>query len=79
VQRFIDYATRLGIDTVATFAGPVPGPGHPRHDAAGRRQRLRDLANGGYRVEPYLIERIEDLAGEIVIFEPSRRRVPRLR
>jgi penicillin-binding protein 1A len=66
VSTFIDYATQLGFDTsdfapdlslaLGTHAMP------PLEVAAA----YAILANGGYRVEPYLIDRIEDLDGTVV-------------
>jgi len=66
VRRFIDYATRLGFDTSDFSPDLSLALGThamaPLELAAG----YAVLANGGYRVEPYLIERVEDLAGNRV-------------
>jgi penicillin-binding protein 1A len=72
VQRFIDYATRLGFDT-SDFAPDLSlALGTHAMSPLEVAAAYAILANGGYRVEPYLIERIEDLAGTSCS-RPSRR------
>jgi penicillin-binding protein 1A len=73
VRRFIDYATRLGFDT-SDFAPDLSlalgsHAMSPLELAAG----YAILANGGYRIEPYLIERVEGLDGTPLFnAEPAR-------
>lgn len=69
VQKFIDYASRLGIDT-SQFAPDLSlalGTQAMTPIAVARAYAI--LANGGYRVEPFLINRIEGLNGELVFEE----------
>ena len=66
VRRFIDYAARLGIDTSDFSADLSLALGTQTMAPLEVAAAYATLANGGYRVEPYLIERIEDLAGNIV-------------
>ena len=66
VQRFIDYASRLGLDT-SQFAPDLSlALGTHAMSPLEVATAYAMLANGGYRVEPFLIERVEDLAGEII-------------
>jgi len=66
VRKLIDYAKHLGFDT-SGYA--------PEYSLALGTQTITPLelvkgyavlANGGYRVEPYIVQRVEDLQGEIV-------------
>lgn len=66
VRRFINYAAELGFDT--TDFAPDLSLALGTHamaplEVAGA---YAILANGGYRVEPYVIERVEDLSGEVI-------------
>ena len=66
VRRLIDYAGQLGFDT-SDFA-PDLSLALGTHAMAPLElaAAYAVLANGGYRVEPYLIARIDDSAGETV-------------
>jgi penicillin-binding protein 1A len=66
VQRFIDYASALGIDTSNFSADLSLALGTQTMAPLEVAAAYATLANGGFRVEPYLIQRIEDLAGNIV-------------
>jgi len=66
VRRFIDYAQALGIDTSNFTADLSLALGTQTMAPMDVAAAYAILANGGYHVEPYLIERIEDLAGNIV-------------
>jgi penicillin-binding protein 1A len=75
VSNFIDYATELGFDT-ADFAPDLSlALGTQAMSPLELATAYAILANGGYRIEPYLIARIEDLAGEVV-FEAQPATVP---
>ncbi|MBT8445824.1 MAG: transglycosylase domain-containing protein, partial [Gammaproteobacteria bacterium] len=66
VRTFIDYATTLGFDT-ADFAPDLSlALGTHAMTPLEVASAYAILANGGYRVEPYLIERVEDLSGTAV-------------
>jgi penicillin-binding protein 1A len=76
VQNFIDYATRLGFDT-AEFAPDLSlALGTHAMSPLEVAAAYAVLANGGYRVEPYLIERVEDLNGEL-LYRAQPATVPR--
>ena len=66
VSRLIDYAGQLGFDT-SDFA-PDLSLALGTHAMAPLElaAAYAVLANGGYRVEPYLIARVDDSAGETV-------------
>ncbi|MEQ8262319.1 penicillin-binding protein 1A [Pseudohaliea sp.] len=66
VSRLIDYAGRLGFDT-SDFA-PDLSLALGTHAMAPLElaAAYAVLANGGYRVEPYLIARVDDSVGETV-------------
>lgn len=66
VRRFIDYATELGIDTSNFSADLSLALGTQTMAPLDVAAAYATLANGGFRVEPYLIARIEDLAGDVV-------------
>ncbi len=66
ISRFIDYATTLGFDT-SEFAPDLSlALGTHAMTPLQIATAYATLANGGYRVEPYIIERVEDLAGDEV-------------
>lgn len=66
VRNFIDYAGRIGFDT-ADFAPHLSlALGTQSMTPLDIATAYATLANGGYRVEPFLIERIEDLSGTVV-------------
>lgn len=66
VDKLIDYAARFGFDT-STFSHDLSlALGTHVVSVLDLATAYAVLANGGYRVEPYLIERIEDLSGATV-------------
>ncbi|WP_439102899.1 penicillin-binding protein 1A [Congregibacter sp.] len=66
VRRFINYADQLGFDT-GDFAPDLSlALGTHAMNPLEIASAYAILANGGYRVEPFLIQRIDDLAGETV-------------
>ena len=66
IRNFIDYAGRIGFDT-ANFAPHLSlALGAHAMTPLDLATAYATLANGGYRVEPFLIERIEDLSGAVV-------------
>jgi len=66
IQPVIDYAARFGFDT-SRFAPDLSlALGTHAVTPLKLASAYTALANGGYRVEPYLLERVEDLSGEIV-------------
>lgn len=66
VQRFIEYAAQLGFETEDFAPDLSLALGTHAMTPIEIATGYAILANGGYRVEPYLIERIEDLTGEVV-------------
>ena len=65
-QQLIDYAGRFGFDT-DSFTGDLSlALGTHAVSPLELASAYTVLANGGYRVEPFLIERIENLAGDII-------------
>jgi penicillin-binding protein 1A len=66
VRRFIDYATRIGLDS-SEFAPDLSlALGTHAMTPLEIASAYATLANGGYRVEPYLIDRVEDVAGAVI-------------
>lgn len=66
VDKLIDYATVLGFDT-SDFAPDLSlALGTHAMSPLELATGYTVLANGGYRVEPYLIDRIENLDGDIL-------------
>ncbi|GAB5413991.1 MAG: penicillin-binding protein 1A [Congregibacter sp.] len=66
VQRFIDYAQKLGFDT-ENFAPDLSlALGTHAMAPLDIASAYAIIANGGYRVEPFLIKRIDDLNGSTV-------------
>ncbi len=68
VRQFIDYVAGLGFDTSDMAANLTLALGTHAYTPLQIVLGYATIANGGYRVEPYLIERIENAQGE-VIFE----------
>lgn len=72
VARAINYIRPFGLPDSAMPPNPTmalgSGEATPRDMAAG----FAVFANGGYRVEPYLIERIEDAYGTVIFQAPAR-------
>jgi penicillin-binding protein 1A len=66
IRKLIDYAHQLGFDT-SEFAPDLSlALGTHAMTPLDVAAAYAILANGGYRVEPYLISRIEDLNNEVV-------------
>jgi penicillin-binding protein 1A len=72
VTRAIRYISPFGLPDSAMPPNPTmalgSGEATPRDMAAG----FAVFANGGYRVEPYLIDRIEDANGAVIHAAPAR-------
>jgi penicillin-binding protein 1A len=72
IARAIRYIRPFGLPDSAMPPNPTmalgSGEATPRDMAAG----FAVFANGGYRVEPYLIERIEDAYGAVIFQAPAR-------
>ena len=72
VARAIKYIRPFGLPDSAMPPNPTmalgSGEATPRDMAAG----FAVFANGGYRVEPFLIERIEDAYGTVIFQAPAR-------
>jgi len=66
VKRLIKYATSLGFDTSDYVPELSLALGTQTITPLELAKGYAVLANGGYRVEPYLIQRVEDLTGEAV-------------
>jgi penicillin-binding protein 1A len=63
ISNFIDYMTRLGFATDSFAPDLSLALGTQAMTPLDIATAYAILANGGYRVEPYLIGRIDDLAG----------------
>jgi penicillin-binding protein 1A len=72
VARAIKYISPFGLPDSVMPPNPTmalgSGEATPRDMAAG----FAVFANGGHRVEPYLIERIEDANGSVIFSAPAR-------
>lgn len=68
VRKFIDYAQELGFDTEDFAPDLSLALGTHAMNPLEIASAYAILANGGYRVEPFLIQRIETLSGE-TLFE----------
>ncbi|WP_439106251.1 penicillin-binding protein 1A [Congregibacter sp.] len=66
IRRFINYADQLGFDTDDFAPDLSLALGTHAVNPLELAGAYAILANGGYRVEPFLIQRIENLAGETV-------------
>ena len=66
VERFIDYVSALGFDTAEMSRNLTLALGTHAYTPLEIATGYSILANGGYRVEPYLIDRIEDAKGNVV-------------
>lgn len=66
VRNFIDYAGRIGFDTTDFAPHLSLALGTQTMTPLDIATAYATLANGGYRVKPFLIERIEDLSGTVV-------------
>jgi len=63
----IDYASRFGFDTEQMPRNLSLALGSGSAAPWDMARAYASLANGGYRVEPFLIERIEDIDGNIIM------------
>ncbi|EED32218.1 penicillin-binding protein 1A [gamma proteobacterium NOR5-3] len=66
VRKFIDYAQQLGFDTEDFAPDLSLALGTHAMNPLEIAGAYAILANGGFRVEPFLIQRIDTLAGETV-------------
>lgn len=66
VNQLVDYAEKLGFSTEDMDKNLTLALGTHAYTPLEIATGYAILANGGYRVEPYLIERIEDVRGNIV-------------
>ncbi|MCB1842445.1 MAG: peptidase, partial [Halioglobus sp.] len=66
VRRLIDYAKGLGLDMSDVQPNLSLALGTLSMTPLELASAYAVLANGGYRVEPYLIQRIEDIEGEVL-------------
>ena len=66
VRPLIEYSERLGFDTSNFTRDLSLALGTHTMSPMQVARGYAVLANGGYRVEPYLIERIEDVNGEVL-------------
>lgn len=66
VRRFIDYVAELGFDTSDMAANLTLALGTHAYTPLEVVSGYATLANGGYRIEPYLIERIENAQGDVI-------------
>jgi len=64
IDQVINYAGRFGFDTASFSADLSLALGTHAVSPLQLATAYTVLANGGYRVEPYLIQRIENLSGE---------------
>ena len=64
VSRLLDYMTRFGFDTSSFPRDLSLALGTHVMSVMDVAAAYAVLANGGYRVEPYLIDRIEDIEGK---------------
>ena len=66
VATFVDYVERLGFNTEGMSRNLTLALGTHAYTPLEIATGYAILANGGYRVEPYLINRIEDAKGRVV-------------
>ncbi|EED36059.1 penicillin-binding protein 1A [Luminiphilus syltensis NOR5-1B] len=66
VDRFTDYLDQIGFDTSNMARNLTLALGTHAYTPMDIVSGYAMLANGGYRVEPYLINRIEDARGDII-------------
>lgn len=72
VTAFVNYVNRLGFDTEGMARNLTLALGTHTYTPLEIATGYAILSNGGYRVEPYLIDRIEDAKGRVV-FQASPR------
>ncbi|RKZ94894.1 MAG: peptidase [Gammaproteobacteria bacterium] len=66
-QYAIDYAKRFGFDTSQMHPNLSLALGSGSASPWDMARAYSSLANGGYRIEPYIIQRIEDVNGAIIM------------
>ncbi len=66
VPRFVNYVEKLGFDTEGMARNLTLSLGTHAYTPLDIATGYTILANGGYQVQPYLIERIENAKGEVV-------------
>jgi len=66
-QYVIDYAKKFGFDTSQMPNALSLALGSGSASPFDMARAYSSLANGGYKIEPYLIQRIEDASGEIIM------------
>ncbi len=66
VARFVNYVEKLGFDTEGMARNLTLSLGTHAYTPLDIATGYTILANGGYQVQPYLIERIENAKGEVV-------------
>ncbi|WP_435218772.1 penicillin-binding protein 1A [Luminiphilus sp. nBUS_07] len=66
LNRFIDYVGNLGFDTEGMARNLTLALGTHAYTPLDIAAGYAIVANGGFRVEPYLISRIEDATGRII-------------
>ena len=66
-QYAIDYAKRFGFDTSQMHPNLSLALGSGSASPWDMARAYSSLANGGYRIEPYIIQRIEDANGTIIM------------
>ena len=66
LNRFIDYVGNLGFDTEGMARNLTLALGTHAYTPLDIAAGYAIVANGGFRVEPYLISRIEDATGNII-------------
>ena len=66
LNRFIDYVEQLGFNTDGMAKNLTLALGTHAYTPLEIAAGYAIVANGGFRVEPYLIERIEDATGNVI-------------
>ncbi|MEL0315016.1 MAG: penicillin-binding protein 1A [Halieaceae bacterium] len=66
ISRFIDYAEQLGFDTSSMARNLTLALGTHAYTPLDIAAGYAIVANGGFKVSPYLIERIENTEGEVL-------------
>jgi len=72
VSTAIDYATRFGLPREAMPEDQTLALGSASFSPLEVATGFATFANGGYKVEPYLIDRIESAAGEVLFQETPK-------
>jgi penicillin-binding protein 1A len=72
VSTAIDYATRFGLPREAMPEDQTLALGSASFSPLEVATGFATFANGGYKIEPYLIDRIDNAAGEVLFQEQPR-------